>query len=144
MDESLAARIVEELPDEVGFYQFTHALMQETLIQELSHTRAVRMHALIAEALEAHYGDEVEEHAAELVEHFAEAETVLGTEKLVDFCVAAGNRAWEQSAYEESQKIFMIAYAYIDSIPVAETWPNLTFGRARAFWLEQKLTLQQV
>ena len=144
MDEAPSARIIEELPDEVGFYQFTHAQMQETLIQEMSHTRAVRMHALIAEALEAHYGDEAKEHAAELVEHFAEAETVLGTEKLVDFCVAAGNRAWEQSAFEESHKFFLIAYGHIDSISVGEKWADVTFGRARVLWLEPKLTLQQV
>ena len=90
LDEALAARIVEELAEEVGLYQFTHASMQETLTEELSHTRAVRMHARIAEALEEFYGDAAEEHAGELVEHFAEAETVLGAERQVPHLIAAG------------------------------------------------------
>jgi predicted ATPase len=51
MDEALDARIIEELPEEVGLYQFTHAQMQETLTLELSANRLVRMHARIAEAL---------------------------------------------------------------------------------------------
>ena len=45
MDDALSARIIEELPDEIGHYQFTHASMQETLTLELSATRTVRLHA---------------------------------------------------------------------------------------------------
>ena len=70
MDEALAARIVEELPEEVGLYQFTHASMQETLTEELSANRLVRMHARIAEALEEYWGAQAEGHASELFKAF--------------------------------------------------------------------------
>ena len=56
LEEALAARVIEELPRSVGRYQFTHALIQETLAGELSTTRKVRIHARIAEALEDVYG----------------------------------------------------------------------------------------
>ena len=56
LEEALAARVIEELPQSVGRYQFTHALIQETLAEELSTTRRVRLHARIAEALEELYG----------------------------------------------------------------------------------------
>ena len=59
-------------------YQFTHALIQETLTEELTLTRRVRLHARIAETLEVLYADNVEAHAAELAHHFAEAEAMLG------------------------------------------------------------------
>ena len=52
LEEALAARVIEELPQSVGRYQFTHALIQETLTAELSLTRRVRLHARIAQALE--------------------------------------------------------------------------------------------
>ena len=52
LDEALAARVIEELPKTVGRYQFTHALIQETLAEELSTTRKVRIHARITESLE--------------------------------------------------------------------------------------------
>jgi len=52
LDEALSSRVVEELPQSVGRYQFTHALIQETLAEELSITRRVRLHARIAKTLE--------------------------------------------------------------------------------------------
>ena len=69
--EALEMRLIEELPQPVGRYQFAHRLAQETLIQELSLTQRVRLHARIAVALEELYGARVEEHAAELAYHFA-------------------------------------------------------------------------
>ena len=66
LEEALGARVIEELPQAVGRYQFTHALIQETLSEELTLTRRVRLHARIAETFEALYGDSAETHAAEL------------------------------------------------------------------------------
>ncbi|MCH7735651.1 MAG: protein kinase, partial [Chloroflexi bacterium] len=98
LDEALDSKIIEELADAVGHYQFTHALMQETLTGELSITRRVRLHARIAEALEGIYGDEVDQHAPELAYHYSEAEAVLGTEKLVHFSIIAGEDALAANA----------------------------------------------
>jgi predicted ATPase len=47
LEEALDARIIEEVPTEVGLYQFTHAQMQETLTSELSANRLVRLHAAL-------------------------------------------------------------------------------------------------
>ena len=102
LDEALSARVIEELPQSVGRYQFTHALIQETLAGELSTTRKVRLHARIAEALELMYGADVEAHAAELAHHFAEGQTVLGIEKLVHYSRLAGERALAAYAFEEA------------------------------------------
>jgi ATP/maltotriose-dependent transcriptional regulator MalT len=102
LEESLSAHLIEELPPSVGRYQFTHALIQETLTDELSLTRRVRLHARIAETLETLYGSEVEAHAAELAYHFAQAEAVIGTEKLVRYSLLAGNQAVTLRAYEEA------------------------------------------
>ena len=41
LEDALASRVIEELPQSVGRYQFTHALIQETLSGELSTTRRV-------------------------------------------------------------------------------------------------------
>ena len=69
LDEALNARLVEELPTSIGRYQFTHALVQETLVNELALARRVRLHARIAEMLEELYGDDAESYAAELAHH---------------------------------------------------------------------------
>ena len=78
LEEALAAHVLEEPLGGAGRYQFTHALIQGTLLDELSLTRRARLHARIAEALEDLYGERAEAHAAELAHHFAEAETVPG------------------------------------------------------------------
>ena len=54
----------------------------ETLVEELTLTRRMRLHARIAETLEEAYGDNAEAHAAELAHHFALAEMAMGKEKL--------------------------------------------------------------
>ena len=109
LEEALAARIIEELPQFVGRYQFTHALIQETLAEELYTTRRVRLHARIGETLEAQYGDHAEDHAAELAHHFAEAEAVLGSGKLVRYALLAGEQALSRYAWEESLTHFQRA-----------------------------------
>jgi len=52
LEEALASRVIEELPSAVGRYQFTHALIRETLLDERSTIRKVRLYARIAESLE--------------------------------------------------------------------------------------------
>jgi DNA-binding CsgD family transcriptional regulator/tetratricopeptide (TPR) repeat protein len=111
LDEAVAAKIVSEAPESVGRYQFTHALIQQTLSEELSLTRRTRLHARIAESLEQLYGDDADSHSTELAHHFAQAETVLGTMKLVRYSIAAGERAISSNAYEEALVHFQRALA---------------------------------
>ena len=102
LEEALAARWVEELPQAINRYQFTHALIQETLAEELSTTRRVRMHARIAEVLEELYASDTESHAAELAHHFIEAQTVLGIEKPVRYLLLAGERALATYGHDDA------------------------------------------
>ena len=93
LEEALGAKVIEEIPQAVSVYQFTHALIQETLADELSTTRRVRLHAQVAEVLEDLYSGNEEAHAAELAFHFGEAQTVLGAGRLVRFSLLAGQQA---------------------------------------------------
>ena len=98
--------MIEEMPDSIGRYQFTHALLQETLMDELSLTRRVRLHARIAESLEATYGEDSEAHAAELAFHFEQAQSMVGTDKLVRYSMLAGQKALDNSAFEDAMAHF--------------------------------------
>ena len=102
LEEALAARVIEEPPGATGRYHFTHALIQETLAQELSATRRARLHARIGEALEQLYGDDAESHANELAHHFAQSEAVAEPDKLVRYSMMAGERALSSYAYEDA------------------------------------------
>ena len=77
LEESLEARMIEGILQAAGQYQFTHALVADTLLEELPLMGRVRMHARIAEALEGLYGSDIQAHAAELAHHFTQAGAVL-------------------------------------------------------------------
>jgi tetratricopeptide (TPR) repeat protein len=132
LEEALAARVIEELPQAVGRYQFTHALIQDTLTEELTLTRRVRLHARIAETLEELYGDNVETHAAELAHHFAQAGSLLGSEKVVHYSLAAGERALATYAWEEALVHFHQGLEAKGDLPADPENAALLFGLARA------------
>ena len=138
LEEALSSRVIEELPQSVGRYQFTHALIQETLSAELSLTRRVRLHARIAQALEDLYRDDAESHAAELAHHYSQAEAMTGTEKLARYSLLAGERALASYAYEDALAHFEMGLVARD-IPLSGTETAsddeaaaLLFGLARA------------
>jgi len=138
LEEALASRVIEEMTSSVGRYQFTHALIQETLAEELSTTRKVRLHARIAESLEQYYVDDAEAHAAELAFHFAEAQTVLGSDRLVRYSLLAGERdlaafAWEQAQSHFRRALTAKGVALTGSEPAADgEAAALLFGQGRA------------
>ena len=131
-EEALASRVIEELPRSVGRYQFTHALIQETLQEDLSGTRRSRLHGDIAEALERLYVGDIEAHAAELAYHFAEAQTALGTGKLVRYSLLAGERALASYAHEEASSHFQRGLAAKAGQPVDAEAAEALFGLGRA------------
>ena len=131
LDEAGAAHVVEGLREAVDRYRFTHGLIQETLAEELSTTKRLRLHARIAEALEGLYGDEVEAHAAELVHHFTEAETLLGSGGLVHYSQVAGEQALAAHAYDEALAYFRQALDAKNGREMDDETALLLFGLAR-------------
>jgi len=138
IDEALEAHLIEEAPGQGDLYQFTHALVQQTLSEKLSASRKVRLHARIGEVLETMYGDWPEYHAAELAHHFTQAAPVLGTDKLVRYGLMAGEKALAAYAHEEalghfSQGLQAKQVAVDDDSPVQdEESARLLFGFGRA------------
>jgi len=132
LEEALGARVIEEMPRMVDRYQFTHALLQETLADELSTARRVRLHARIGDMLEEIYGSDAEAHAAELAHHFAEAATVTGTEKLVRYSLVAAERALTTYAYEDALAHFQRALSAKQGQPTDGETAAILYGLGRA------------
>jgi predicted ATPase len=132
IDEALATRLVEELPGGRERYRFSHALIQQTLAEELSSSRKVRWHARIGEALEELYGVDVEAHAAEVAYHLAEATAITNTEKLAYYSLMAGENALAVYAYEEAKTYFERGLAAKKGQPTDAESAALLFGLGRA------------
>ncbi|MBQ12675.1 MAG: hypothetical protein CMJ45_14140, partial [Planctomyces sp.] len=132
LDLALGARIIDELPDTAGLHRFSHALIQQTLFEELSATRRARLHARIGDALEESYGVEAEKHAGELAFHFAEAEAISGSKNLVRYALLAGEQALATHAYEEALVHFQRALSAKESQPGDSELAAALFGLGRA------------
>jgi eukaryotic-like serine/threonine-protein kinase len=114
MEEAVAARVVNEVPRTVGRYSFSHALIRETLYEELSTNRRVRLHRQIGEVLEALYAANPEPHLAELAHHFCEAAPGGDVEKAIGYARRAGDRALTLVAYEEAASHYQMALQAVD------------------------------
>ncbi|MBT2322216.1 AAA family ATPase [Variovorax paradoxus] len=77
-------------------YVFKHALTRETAYGELlADTRRI-LHSRVAQAMEAHFSDHLDDHCSELAHHYACSDNVP---KAVDFLMRAGSQAMQRSAY---------------------------------------------
>ena len=102
LDEALAARIIEEIPASRERYRFTHTLVRQTLYEELTSARRVRIHERVAEAIERLHARELEPHLAVLARHFIEAARAGRIDKAADYSLRAAKQAIERAAYEEA------------------------------------------
>ena len=138
LEEGIRAGIIEEVPDPAGTFQFSHALVQETLASELSLTRRVRLHGRIAEILESLHAEGLEGHASELAYHFVQAGAVHGGEKVIEYSKMAGDQCLFAHAYEEALLHFQRAItAWGSQSPTIQTADIfLGLGRAQAATLQ--------
>lgn len=116
LEEGIAARVIEET-EEVGHYRFTHALMMETLLAEISRTRRVHLDGQVAEALERLYGDEQEQRAAELASHFGASATLTPghARRAVHYSRLAAKQAEAQFARAEAARLYGQCLALMDA-----------------------------
>jgi class 3 adenylate cyclase len=114
LEEAVGARVVAEVPRTAGRYSFTHALIRETLYEELSTARRVRLHRQIGEVLEGLHREALDPHLAELAHHFSEAAPGGDVDKAIDYARRAGERAAALLAYEEAAELYGLALQALD------------------------------
>src|SRR5438093_166015 len=99
LEEATAARVIAEVPRTTDQYWFSHALIRETLYEELSTTRRVRLHRQIGQALEEM---DSEGNLPQLAYHFCQAAPAGDVDKAIDYARRAANSALAHFAYEEA------------------------------------------
>jgi tetratricopeptide (TPR) repeat protein len=99
------------VPRSPGRLRFGHALIRDTLYDDLAPTRRLRMHARAGSALEAAYAADLEPHLAELARHYVAAAPVGFAEPAIDYARRAGDRAVGQLAFEEAVRHYETALA---------------------------------
>jgi class 3 adenylate cyclase len=137
LDEALAARLIEE-GSSPGGYRFAHSLIQQTLYEELNTPRRVRIHQRAGEALEAAESPLPGRHMAEVAHHFLHAVDSVGSTRVADAAVRAGEWAREHLAYEEAAGHYASAVEVLESEsePDEQRICELTIELARLHRLE--------
>jgi DNA-binding SARP family transcriptional activator len=108
LDEALAARVLAPVPGARGRLRFAHALIRETLYDQLSTPRRLLLHHRVGEALEEFYAQDPEPHLAELAYHFSEA-SGADVDKALMYAERAGDRAVALLAFEEAARLYDLA-----------------------------------
>ena len=104
LEEAQAAAVIEERSATgtgVGF-RFAHAFFRQTLYEETFAPRRLRLHQQVGLALEDAYRPRLEEHAAELAEHFGQSTDSGDLEKALNYSEVAARRAMAVYAYSEA------------------------------------------
>ncbi|MEK6276708.1 MAG: AAA family ATPase [Actinomycetota bacterium] len=113
--EAVSAQLLEE--PSPGRFRFSHALVRETLYEEMSGAKRPALHRRIAEAMEDLYGadpDRLERRLAEVANHFLEGAPAGEADKAVDYAVRAAERAVAQLGYEEAAEDYERALEVLD------------------------------
>ena len=87
LEEARKAAVIEERTGAgaVVNYRFAHAFFRQTLYEEIIAPRRIRLHQQVARALEEVYKTRLEEHAAELAEHFSYSSDSADLTKAVSY-----------------------------------------------------------
>jgi class 3 adenylate cyclase/tetratricopeptide (TPR) repeat protein len=114
LEEAMDARLVAEMAARPGRFRFAHALVRETLYDELPARERRRLHDRMGTALVALRGDDFEGYLAELAHHFSLAARPGQAGPAVAFARQAGDRAMKVLAYEEAAGHYQRALAALD------------------------------
>jgi tetratricopeptide (TPR) repeat protein len=107
LEEARKAAVIEERTTAGGKvnYRFAHAFFRQTLYEETIAPRRIRLHQQVARALEEIYSNRLEQHAAELAEHFSYSSDRSDLEKAVSYGEMAARKASDVYSYGEAVRL---------------------------------------
>jgi DNA-binding SARP family transcriptional activator len=114
VDEAVAARVVGDLPTGRGGMRFSHALIRDSLYEDLGTGRRVQLHRRAADALMTLYGPDPEPYLAEVAHHLLEAAPGGDAERAIDYARRAGDHAVDLLAYEEAARLYEMALEAVE------------------------------
>jgi tetratricopeptide (TPR) repeat protein len=117
LDEAVAARLLTSVPGAPARLRFAHALIRETLYDQLTTVRRGQLHRRAGEALESLYELGPEPHLAELAYHFFEAAPGGDVDKALAYARRAADRALDLLAYEEAARFYELALQALELRP---------------------------
>ena len=101
LDEASRARLIVEVAGSPGRYSFAHALVRQTLYEELGTSRRALLHWRIGVALERRFAHALDEHASAIAHHLCEGVLVGDVVRAVTAALRAAELAKTVVAHED-------------------------------------------
>ncbi len=108
LEEAIALHLIEPVPQTQQF-RFGHALIRETLYDEMLGLRRARLHLRIGEVLEQRHGAEDPAALPQLAHHFGEAGPGAPARKALGYATRSAEHAAKLLAFEESVRLYHLA-----------------------------------
>ena len=102
LEPALQAGIIQCNAEVAGSYQFTHALIRETIYEELPTLDRLRMHARAGDALVNTHSAHLEPALTRIAHHYHVATALGNPDKAVEFALRAADSAVRVYAYEDA------------------------------------------
>jgi class 3 adenylate cyclase/tetratricopeptide (TPR) repeat protein len=113
LEEAEQARLIGPVAGD-GTLAFSHELIRQTLLADVSTVKRERLHLQAANAIERRYAEDLEEHAADLTHHLARAGRSADRSRLVRYLTIAGQRAADAAAFDEAVAHFEHALSLLE------------------------------
>lgn len=114
LDEAVQAQVATEVTGTLDTFRFAHALIRDTLYDEIPPTRRAGLHSRVGDALERLYGDSTERPVAELAHHFFFAARAGRADKSLQYLWKAADLAASRLAYEEAARQYEMALQVLE------------------------------
>ncbi|HEX5616611.1 MAG TPA: AAA family ATPase [Acidimicrobiia bacterium] len=111
LDTAIATRLVAEIDDSPGRLTFAHALVRQTLLEELSTNKRIRLHRRIAELLDDRSGTPIEL----LAHHYLEAAVAGVAPRAIEVASEAAREAYRRFAWEDAIRFYERALEALDT-----------------------------
>src|SRR4051812_36993067 len=112
IDEAERARLVVPTRQD-GALAFSHELIRQTLLADVSTLKRERLHLRAADAIERTFADDLEAHAGDLTHHLSLAGRYADPARLVRYLSIAGQRASDAAAFGDAVTQFEHAVALV-------------------------------
>ena len=136
LSQAVRAEVISET-SALGRYSFNHILIRETLYEDLTAARRMRLHRAVAETLEESYATPLEARLSELAHHWFKSAQAGDAAKTMAYAVQAAENAMTHHAYEEAVRLFQRALkvsetAGADEEEIAKIRSGLDLARSTA------------
>lgn len=130
-----AAGLLECMDEVTQAYRFTHALIRETLYDEIATPERLQLHGRVAETLSESDSAQGRKRLTLIAHHYFESAATGHAARAADYAMRAGHEAMRMDAYEEA----VVQYDNALNLMTLYELADFTARREASFWKSRAL-----